>query len=53
MVFAKFHANGEMDDPLVIYEFEETVAAIEAEAEQKKTSFVSDLLRESLRVNAD
>lgn len=32
-----------MDDPLVQYEYEETVAAIEAEAAQKKTSYVSCL----------
>ena len=41
MVFAKSHANGDMDDPLVSYEYEETVAAIEAEAAAKTASYVS------------
>ena len=44
VVMAKHHANGDMDDPLVQWEFEETVAAIEAEAEQKKSSYVSSVL---------
>jgi len=39
-VMAKSHANGDMDDALVHWEFEETVATIEAEAGQKTTSYL-------------
>lgn len=40
VVMAKHHANGDIDDPLVNWEFEETVNSIEAEAEASKSSYV-------------
>lgn len=38
---AKHHANGDLNDPLVNWEFDETVTAIEAENDAAKTSYVS------------
>lgn len=38
---AKYHANGDMNDPLINWEFDETVTAIEAENNAAKTSYVS------------
>lgn len=39
-MMATSHANGDMDDALVNWEFEETVAALEAEELQKNTSYL-------------
>lgn len=42
---ARHHANGNTDDALVHWEFQETVNSIEAEAEASKTSYVSQCYR--------
>ncbi|EKC97194.1 hexose transporter [Trichosporon asahii var. asahii CBS 8904] len=39
-VLAKHHANGDMDDPLVLHEMQEIRAALEAEKEQQQTSYL-------------
>lgn len=39
-VLAKHHANGNMDDPLVLHEMQEIRAALEVEKEQQQTSYL-------------
>ena len=43
-ILAKYHANGNEDDPLVQLEFQEIVVALESEGEEKDTSWL-DLVR--------
>lgn len=43
-MLAKYHANGQEDDPLVMLEMKEITAALEAEGDEGKSSWL-DLLR--------
>jgi hypothetical protein len=47
---AKYHANGDMDDPLVNWEFDETITAIESENNTAKTSYVSSPLSPDIHI---
>lgn len=39
-ILGKYHANGDQNDPLVDWEYQEIVASLRAEAEMKKTSYL-------------